>query len=75
MAIKRQDIQGGGINYYIESKCPVCGKRFEHTIEWAYWRGYKNQKTYVCSWKCARAYDAQTPAKRGYIRTTAYNEA
>ena len=64
MAIKRQDIQGCGINYYRESKCPTCKKTFEHTDEWVYWRGYYRVRTYFCSWHCVRAYDAKKPAKK-----------
>lgn len=68
MALKRQDINGGGINHYVESKCPVCGKKFEHTDVWAYWRGYVNNKIFLCTWSCTRKYDAQQPPKRPYRR-------
>lgn len=63
MAIKRQDISSGGLNHYIESKCPVCGKKFEHTKVWAYWRGYEHARKYICSWGCTRAYDKKNPQK------------
>ena len=63
MAIKKQTIQGGGINYYRESKCPTCGKAFEHTIEWAYKRGYEYARHYFCSWGCVLAYDRKHPRK------------
>lgn len=75
MAFKRQDIRIGGINHYIVQKCPQCGKTFEHTQEWAFWRGYSKRKTFFCSWGCVRAHDAKHPAKRAYSRATDYNTA
>ena len=73
MALKRQDFKGDGLNYYTKSKCPICKEIFEHTKEWAYWRGYVHNKIFLCTWGCARAYDAQQAEKRGYSRTTKCN--
>ena len=73
MSFKMQDIEGGGINHYSVAKCPACGKRFEHTNEWAYKRGYNYAKHFFCSWGCMRAHDAKQPAKRAYSRATDYN--
>ena len=68
MAIKRQDISNGGINYYRTSQCPApeCGKTFEHTTEWAYKRGYESARNlhYFCSWSCMRAWDENKPPKK-----------
>lgn len=64
MAIKKQTIRSGGLNHYHESKCPTCGKRFEHTNDWAFWRGYVKHKRFFCSWGCVRAWDKKHPAKK-----------
>lgn len=64
MALKRQDINGGGINHYTSSKCPNCGKKFEHTDVWAYWRGYVHKKKFLCSYHCMREYDSKHPPKK-----------
>lgn len=64
MAIKRQDYCNGGVNHYNKSECPVCGKEFEHTKSWAYWRGYVKNKLYICSWGCTQIYDETQPPKK-----------
>ena len=41
------------------TKCPICGKTFERTEEWAYRRG----DVHYCSWHCLRKYDASKTRK------------
>lgn len=42
-----------------EKVCPICGKHF--TVlwpgQWAYKRGREGMRSYLCSWKCLRAWD------------------
>lgn len=48
-----------------ETKCPICGKLFCRTIEWAYKKTDEHaQSTYFCSWKCLRAYEAEHGEKK-----------
>lgn len=35
---------------FFESTCPICGRQYERTDEWAYKRG----GIFYCSWKCLR---------------------
>lgn len=50
-----------------EKHCPMCGKEFYIcTEEWAFKRKLKENGNpiYMCSWKCARAWDAQHERKK-----------
>ena len=39
-------------------KCPVCGKRFESGVMYAYKREKRhNSYHYFCSWHCLRQFD------------------
>lgn len=40
-----------------EHKCPICGKAFIPTMQWA----YKRRDTYFCSWGCKRKDEAKHP--------------
>ena len=40
-----------------EHKCPICGKTFIPTMQWA----YKRRETYFCSWGCKRKDEAKHP--------------
>lgn len=46
-----------------ETKCPVCGKCFYPTAEWAYKLNTWRLKTarYTCSWSCLQKYKRMHP--------------
>lgn len=65
--------RGNGLCGYSEwrsSVCPICKKRYKHTIHHAYRVG----KRLVCSWRCARVGNKKAisaeekPAKEGSER-------
>ena len=46
--------------------CPICGKEFWITRQWAYWRGYEDSaKIYICSWKCLGIWDRDKQKRKG----------
>jgi hypothetical protein len=47
------------------TKCPVCGKYFCRTKEWAYRKEYydPHRRVYFCSWKCLRKAEAEKEKK------------
>ena len=61
-----------------EKHCGICGKEFfTATEDWAYKRQIKKNGNpiYMCSWKCARKWDAENePRKGGKPRCDQVNE-
>lgn len=48
---------GGDTAKSTPEKCPICGKEFYRTTEWAYRRNDRHGKMrYLCSYSCMTAY-------------------
>lgn len=45
------------ITYSCRKTCPVCGKRFPVTPEWALTHESSDRKKYFCSYTCMRAWE------------------
>ena len=42
-----------------ERICPICGKKFYASMEWAYVHIFKDQTLYCCTWTCLRKAQAK----------------